>query len=183
VKTLAELVLGPDNPINEIHYYTARVTGRNGGDQPRNQQIYLKALKTIPGLELHFGSFLSKKKWMRLVHPPKFGDHYVQVRDTEEKGSDVNLATHLIHHAWQDRFDVAAVISGDTDLVEPIRIVAQEKKRAVGILSPRERCPEKLTQAATFVRFIRKQHLSAAQFPDRLPKKASSSLQVGSCLV
>ena len=49
-----------------------------------------------------------------------------KVWKTEEKGSDVNLASHLVYDACQGSFDVAAVLSNDTDLVEPIRIVTQE---------------------------------------------------------
>jgi len=49
----------------------------------------------------------------------------------EEKGSDVNLACHLVNDAWAGRFDAAVVISNDTDLVEPIRIVTQELKKNV----------------------------------------------------
>ena len=40
---------------------------------------------------------------------------------TEEKGSDVNLATHLLHDAHMDRFDVAVVASNDSDLLGPIK--------------------------------------------------------------
>jgi hypothetical protein len=37
----------------------------------------------------------------------------------EEKGSDVNLASHLLLDAFQNSFDVGAVLSNDSDLVEP----------------------------------------------------------------
>ena len=50
-----------------------------------------------------------------------------QVCTMEEKGSDVNLAVHLVNDAWAGRFEAAAVLSNDTDLVEPIRIVTQER--------------------------------------------------------
>ena len=33
----------------------------------------------------------------------------------EEKGSDVNVAAHLLNNAWKGRFDAAAVASSDTD--------------------------------------------------------------------
>ena len=48
---------------------------------------------------------------------------------TEEKGSDVNLATHLLNDAWNDLFDLATVISTDTDLVTPIRMVKEERNK------------------------------------------------------
>ncbi len=55
---------------------------------------------------------------------------------TEEKGSDVNLATHLLHDAHMGRFDVAVVVSNDSDLLEPIRIVREQLGKKVGILNP-----------------------------------------------
>lgn len=54
---------------------------------------------------------------------------YVRVAITEEKGSDVNIATHLINDGWKDLYDVAIVVSNDSDLIEPIRIVKSELKR------------------------------------------------------
>ena len=52
----------------------------------------------------------------------------------EEKGSDVNLAGHLLNDAWQDLFEAALVISNDTDLVVPIRMVTEEWKRPVFVV-------------------------------------------------
>jgi hypothetical protein len=57
---------------------------------------------------------------------------------TEEKGSDVNLATHLLHDPHMDRFDVAVVISNDSDLLEPIKIARQDLKKEGG-LAPSDR--------------------------------------------
>ena len=54
----------------------------------------------------------------------------------EEKGSDVNLATHLLNDAWNDLFEAAAVISNDTDLVVPIRMVAEERNKPVFTVCP-----------------------------------------------
>ena len=52
-----------------------------------------------------------------------------EVHTMEEKGSDVNLAVHLLNDAWRGLFDAAVVISNDTDLVTPIRMVTMERKK------------------------------------------------------
>jgi hypothetical protein len=92
------------------------------------------------------------------------------VHAMEEKGSDVNLASHLINDGWADRYDAAVVISNDTDLVEPIRIVVQELKKPVTVLCPSVFGASKpLTAVATHVRHIRAAHLHASVFPDTLP--------------
>lgn len=88
----------------------------------------------------------------------------------EEKGSDVNLAVHLLNDAWMDRFDVAAVVSNDTDLVEPIRMVSEERGKTVFVVCP-SRWPTapKLRSVASRVRHIRKKMLRVSQFPHRIP--------------
>ncbi|MHC8509553.1 MAG: NYN domain-containing protein [Rhodospirillales bacterium] len=93
----------------------------------------------------------------------------VEVHSSEEKGSDVNLASHLLNDAWHERFEAAAVISNDTDLIEPIRMVAQERNKPVYLISPRKRQAEGLVEAATYARHIRRNMLSACQFPDLIP--------------
>ena len=62
LKALAEHCLEPKNEITLLKYFTARVSGQRDPDQPRRQQIYLKALQTIPGLSIHLGRFLAKTK-------------------------------------------------------------------------------------------------------------------------
>jgi len=70
---------------------------------------------------VHFGHFLSHEIYMPLVMLPGQPQKYAKVIKTEEKGSDVNLATHLLHDAHMGRFDVAVVVSNDSDLLEPIK--------------------------------------------------------------
>jgi uncharacterized LabA/DUF88 family protein len=93
---------------------------------------------------------------------------YVKVLKTEEKGPDVNLAVHLLNDGYKQQYELAIVISNDSDLVEPIRIVRQDLGLAVGVLTP-QRDPHKqskeLRKHATFMRPIRAGVLAASQFP------------------
>ena len=91
----------------------------------------------------------------------------------EEKGSDVSLAAHLLNDAWNERFEAAAVISNDTDLVTPIRMVVSERGKNVFIVCPgRGQVASKLREAASHVRHIRPAMLRAAQLPGTLPGTA-----------
>ena len=93
----------------------------------------------------------------------------------EEKGSDVNLAAHLLNDAWNGLFDAAAVISNDTDLVTPIRMVTVEQGKPVFIVCPSSgRMAPALSQVASYKRHIRPSMLGAAQFPDPIPGTAIS---------
>ena len=88
----------------------------------------------------------------------------------EEKGTDVNLAVHLLNDAWRNVFDVAVVMSNDTDLVMPIRMVTVDQGKTVYIACPgRWQAAPKLVSVATHVRHIHRAMLRAAQFPDPIP--------------
>ena len=90
-------ILFPSDGINSVKYFTARISARpQDPEQPRRQQVYLRALATLPGLEVYFGSFRPRTKFRPLVEPVPGLPEYVEVRDSEEKGSDVNLAMHLL---------------------------------------------------------------------------------------
>lgn len=91
-----------------------------------------------------------------------------RVTKTSEKGSDVNLATHLLHDAYQNKFEAAVLLTGDSDLLEPVRIVTKELKRTVGIMCPQVHPAVMLLKEATFYKDIRPTVLSLSQFPDEM---------------
>lgn len=45
----------------------------------------------------------------------------MSIADREEKGSDVNVATHLLTDVCEQEIDAAVVISNDSDLALPIK--------------------------------------------------------------
>ena len=94
----------------------------------------------------------------------------------EEKGSDVNLASHLLLDAFQGNFDVAAVLSNDSDLVEPIRIVTSVLGKPVGLLSPVPNPTPDLSRVASFVRRISLSDLANSQFLNPLVRSDGSML-------
>jgi hypothetical protein len=162
---LSRRLLDPNDNIELVRYFTARVSARSGDpDAPRRQQIYFSALSTlVPTLTIHYGRFLPKKKWRPLVSTGKF----VEIHDTEEKGTDVSLATHLLNDGWKGSYEVGLVLSQDTDLVETIRIVTEERHLKVGLVWLDGRKPNpRLHQVSSFVRHIRTADLAAAQFPN-----------------
>ncbi len=143
---------------------------RGGADpsKPQRQQAYLRALETIPNLDIHYGRFLLTTTRMALVDPPVGGPRTPQVFKTEEKGSDVNLASYLLLDAFDSRFDVAIVVSNDSDLSEPIRIVRERFDRPVVIFSPYQTVSYELRGVASYRKVVRRSLLAASQFPDVL---------------
>jgi uncharacterized LabA/DUF88 family protein len=166
---LCRLLL-PRNQVVQIKYFTALVTGRpSDPDQPNRQQLYLRALGTLPGLEIIYGHFLAHETMMPLARPLPGGPKLARVIKTEEKGSDVNIAAHMVNDGHKGRYEVAILISNDSDLVEPIRMVRNELRLPVGVLNPFITTPSfELRKHASFVKPIRKGVLAACQFPPTL---------------
>lgn len=159
----------PKNKILKIKYFTARVKSRySDTDQPVRQETYLRALKTLPNIEIIFGHFLTKEVEMPLAGCQSNSKKIVKVLRTEEKGSDVNLATHLLNDGYKKEYEVAALITNDSDLKEPVRIVRKELNLPVGIINPHKKPSWVLHQHASFSKRIRKSVLSASQFPATL---------------
>lgn len=192
LQALARNVLSSANKIVAVNYYTARVSGRLDPNSPGRQQVYLDALGSVPEIAVHMGMFLTSEKFASLIHPPDFRPpavlnspwpDVVRILKVEEKGSDVNLACHLLLDAFQDRYDVACVISNDSDLVEPIRIVTTVLKKRVGLLSPVDNPNPQLRAASTFLRRIRPGDLAASQFNDPLTLPDGSELRKPSAWV
>lgn len=162
----------PRNQLNHIRYFTAHVTARPSNPlQPRRQQIYLRALRTIPHPTIHLGSYLSKPVRMPIHPSPATGPKTVQVVKSEEKGSDVNLAAYLLVDAFDDDYEVAVVVSNDSDLAEPSRLVRQKFKKKVLVLHPcgPGRSPSiELRRVATKSLIVDASLLPGCQFPTTL---------------
>ena len=163
----------PGHTIGRIRYFTARVESRPPDrQQPRRQQVYLRALETLPDLSIHYGHFLTRPDRMPLAHDPS---RTVAVLRTEEKGSDVNLATYLLLDAFDDDYDTAIVVSNDSDLVHPIEVVRQRFGKRVEVLNPqRHGTSQALRRAANFQRPVRRGVLASSQFPPTLTDRTGT---------
>ena len=162
---LSREFLRDDEDLVSIKYFTADVSPRSGDPTaPSRQEAYLRALRTIPCLSIYKGRFLPKTKTRPLVEDP---GRFVEVHDTEEKGSDVNLATHLVHDAHRGVFDTALVVSQDTDLCEPMRIVNQELGKTLGVIWLEASAPGKRhRRVSNFIKHANPSLLRRAQIPD-----------------
>jgi hypothetical protein len=171
VAKLCRLLL-PKDDIHRIKYFTALVEARaNDPEKPLRQQKYLRALQTLPNLEIIYGSFLSHEVMMPLASP---ATGFVKVTKTEEKGSDVNLATHLLVDAFRNDFELAVIVSNDSDLLEPIKVVTRQFHKPVGMLNPQKNPSVALIPHVLFVKNIRRGVLQNSLFPPALMDEQGS---------
>jgi uncharacterized LabA/DUF88 family protein len=155
----------PKNRITRIRYFTALLTPRPSDPQQRTrQEVYLRALRTIPNISIDLGHFLLSKVWMRQAD----GGGTVRVLKSEEKGSDVNIASRLLVDAYRSKCDVAVIVSNDSDLLFPIEHVKRHLGKIIGIVNPHERPCRELRAVASFYKPIRPSLLARSQFPDIL---------------
>jgi hypothetical protein len=127
----------PNDNVGQIRYFTARVKGKFNPASPIRQQSYLRALTTLPRIEPHFGRFLIHPTRLPLAANPT--GPKVEVLRSEEKGSDVNLATYMLLDALEHPGTMRIVFSNDSDLREPIRAVQEPPfNQTVWVVNPRQ---------------------------------------------
>ncbi len=164
-------ILEPQHEIVAVKYFTARVSATaSDPSKPQRQDTYLRAVQSFrPEVEVHFGHFLSHKVHMPLASP--VGRlRTAEVIKTEEKGSDVNLAVHLLNDGWLDLYECAVVVSNDSDLTESMRLVKLHRQKRLGLMTPgKRRASRQLLSHADFARRIRTNGLRQSQLPNPIP--------------
>ncbi len=167
-------VLGHQYQVAAVKYYTSRIKIRDHdrGQQER-QDIYLKALKKhISPIEIHYGKFQVTEKYAQLVTPLADGTQKVQIFKTEEKGSDVNLATQMLNDAWLNAYECAVLISNDSDLEAPLKFIRKHHtNKKIGLVPPilsRQKPSQSLSDYAHFIHHIQNSHLKKSQMPNKI---------------
>lgn len=164
VRTLVTSLIGNDKSIQAIKYFTAKVSPRaNDPDQPFRQHMYFRVLSTI-GVQIIYGRYLSHVVKMYKAHQTPGQNPFVEVIKTEEKGTDVNIASHMLTDAADNLFDCAILVSGDSDLTTPVKLCIGKYGKNVGILNPQKGKCRTLQQTATFYKHIRESALAGNQF-------------------
>ncbi|MFB8188684.1 NYN domain-containing protein [Microbacterium sp. NPDC055988] len=149
----------PGATIERVVYCTARIKGAGDQSGQRDQDVYLRALKAHGAVDvLEMGTYVSRVAtaplavadrrqrpvlthpgWPLMVRDSQGADSpqatfMASVARREEKGSDVNVASHLLLDVLEQRVDAAIVISNDSDLKFPI--VQARMRVPVGTVNP-----------------------------------------------
>ena len=168
LQRLASLLLKPDQTLVRTKYFTSIVNYPE--DKNRRQNTYLDALRTLRDLDIYYGQFLAET-----VTCSQCGHTY---RTHHEKMTDVNIAVELLSDAYQDRFDVALLVSADGDLVGLIRSLRQlyPQKRLVVVFPP-GRYSNALKDVANACLHITANVLSRSLFADQVTNAAGITLR------
>ena len=148
--------------MDRVIYCTARVDSRTNASAFADQDVYLKALLGSGSVDLiEYGNYVARVKhglladrdpatgkpsiheadWPVVIQdatgqPVPRARYMVSYLHLEEKGSDVNVASHLLLDVLQGSIDAAIVISNDSDLAFPLK---QARARVpVGLINPQK---------------------------------------------
>jgi hypothetical protein len=164
LRELCSRLLPPSYELHELHYFTSRV-GHSEADpgQPQRQETYLRALK---GANFPFRYVKGRFQTRTLRLPAVESGELVQVRHTQEKASDVNLAARLVSDACDENMKAALVVTDDFDQEGALKIVKEECGVTVIVASPR--CRKELARAARadFTKMIHEELLRECQLPE-----------------
>ena len=126
----------PEAQVEKIFLFTARVKG-NASDR---QKIYLNALREhSPCIEIVMGHFNIVEKSGKLIKENGKQGLTVKILTREEKGTDVNIACHIVddaHTVAENNFDVSCLVSNDSDLACALKIKKRLKQRII-LIAPR----------------------------------------------
>ena len=126
IKSLIDSYITHNQELVEIKYFTSRIT--NHPSKQKRQITYLEALETT-SVNIIYGLYKAKE-----IACNNCGHNWSV---SNEKMTDVNIATHLLIDAFNDRYDTAILISGDSDLVPPIKAIHNQfNKKTVSVFFP-----------------------------------------------
>jgi uncharacterized LabA/DUF88 family protein len=129
-----------------IYYYNVQQDPMQWPEGYREQQEFFDILRKTPYLEV------------------RLGGTKVAQGVSVEKGIDIMLATDLLYFAWNDFYDVALLVSGDSDFAYALQAVKNMGKHA---------------EVAYFERGISKDLLSVADNRHMLNRDFFKNLWVG----
>jgi uncharacterized LabA/DUF88 family protein len=118
IKKLVDFLVKDNNLVN-IYYYSAPLNQIKFPEKYKKQQKYFAKLQNIKRLKLTLGRL-----------EPRDGTMV-------EKGVDVNLAVDMVSCAYNDKFDIAILVSNDADFVPAVLEVQALAKQVYNVIFPK----------------------------------------------
>lgn len=160
----------PDQQLSLIRYFTSRINQSDPAKR-RRQNTYLEALETLYQLEIHYGAYLGTTQSCL-----KCGHTFVK---HSEKKSDVNLAVKLLTDAMDDVYDIAVLISADSDLTPAVEALKKHfpGKETLLFFPPARSSLSLKGVCQRYGGVLNQTTLSKSQFPDTVISKTGYPLR------
>ncbi|MCX6206285.1 MAG: NYN domain-containing protein [Bacteroidetes bacterium] len=168
VKKLVFSLLQPNQELVAVKYFTSRVN--NDPDKQKRQSTYLDALESID-IKIIYGNYQNGT-----VECKRCGNVW---KSAKEKMTDVNIATSIIVDGFKDEYDIAMLISGDSDLTPPIKSIhSLFNNKRVFVAFPPKRHNSSMAIVAKGSMIIGRKKLQDAQFNDEVISKTGYKLTI-----
>ena len=155
---LARCFVSSKDTVADIFYFTAYAHWDPA--KKCRHQLLVRA-EQMKGVQVVFGKFKLRDKQCRLCNKT--------FQAFEEKQTDVNISVKLFQCAYNDTFDTAMIVTGDSDIVPAIRSVKESfPAKKIGLVIPIGRTAEEMKQACDFHMKLKEKHLTSSQFPDSI---------------
>ena len=159
IQKLAESLCDLNEQPIEINYFTCKVS--EPADKLRRQSLYIQAIETLPKVKIHYGKYLKND-----IICPNCGSKYAKYH---EKMSDVNVSVQMILDAYKNRYDIADLISGDSDLVPIISAIKEMfPSKTVKVYFPPRRQSSDLKRVSDYSGPIFEKKFRDCQFPNKM---------------
>ena len=171
IHLLAQNLLMPGQELSAVKYFTARISSNpSDPDKRRRQATFLDVVETLPLTRVFYGHYLPKRQKC-FKCGATWSSH-------EEKMTDVNIAVELMKDAFDDRFDTALLISGDSDLAAPVEtVLTRFPEKRIVVVFPPERQSKKLETLASASFQLGRKKLQDSQLPDSYVKQDGFTLK------
>ena len=164
---LVKDLLLPNQQLAQVKYFTSRVS--NNPDKQKRQTTYIEALEST-GIKVYYGNYQSGS-----IECRKCGNIWPTYN---EKMTDVNIATQILIDAYEDKYDMAMLISGDSDLVPPMKAVHELfNKKRVFVAFPPKRHNQSVALIAKGSMIIGRKKIADNQFAEEVTKKGGYVLR------
>ena len=157
-------LLEPGQRLVFTKYFTSRVSSTpEDPEKNKRQSEFIEALLTVPEVQVFYGQYMLKSQSCNRCG-------FVG-SVSNEKMTDVNIAVEMLTDAFQDRFDMALLVSADSDLSAPVSRIREifPRKRVV-VAFPPDRVSKRLRQLADAYFTIGREKLERSQFPNVVVK-------------
>ncbi len=111
--------LAKGRELARTYYYNAPIDPVDDPVAAGEQQKFFSVLGWIPLMEKRMGKLLRREIKYKCPHCGKESISRTHI----QKGVDTRICVDLVTLAVRDRYDVGILVSGDADLIEPVRFV------------------------------------------------------------
>jgi uncharacterized LabA/DUF88 family protein len=158
--------------IQVIRYFTAMV---DGSDRT-NQEVYIRALTSLPLVRVVLGRFKLKRVKCQ-VGCGHTGDRLFQI--PEEKRTDVNIAVSMVDDAHRNLAERFILVSGDSDLVPAVHLLTKMGKEVLVYIPARDAtrgAAAELRTAATRAKTLPCTLLQHSHLPAKVPDGSGGTI-------